>query len=77
MYLKISPKPSIFLSNKTSIASGVPSRPVTPVPPVVITAFIDSLSIHSEIIFLIGHHDHLKYQLSHKFQFGQVQVQCL
>ena len=52
-YLKISPKPSIFLSSNTSTASGVPSLPVTPVPPVVITTLIDFVSIHLEIILLI------------------------
>ena len=34
---KVSPKPSICFSNRPSSASGVTSRPVTPVPPVVIT----------------------------------------
>src|SRR5210317_1394913 len=34
---KVSPKPSIVLSSSGLTASGVPSRPVTPVPPVVMT----------------------------------------
>ena len=45
--LKTSPKPGIFLSAISSIASGVMSLPVKPVPPVVITTSISFLLIHS------------------------------
>ena len=45
---KVSPKPSIFFSNNPSSASGVTSRPVTPVPPVEITASMLGSSIHFE-----------------------------
>ena len=43
---KISPKPSMRFSNSPSSASGVTSRPVTPVPPVVITTSTLGSSIH-------------------------------
>ena len=43
-----SPNPSISLSSKTVTASGVLSRPVMPVPPVVITALMLSAAIHCE-----------------------------
>jgi len=39
--------PSMRFSNKGSIASGVTSRPVNPVPPVVITTSIDGSAIQS------------------------------
>ena len=42
----ISPKPSITLSNNGAIASGVPSRPVIPVPPVVRITSTFSSEIH-------------------------------
>ena len=42
--LKISPKPSIFLSNNTSIASGVTSSWVSPVPPEIKITWISGLS---------------------------------
>src|SRR3954470_11149621 len=42
---KVSPKPSIFFSNTLSKASGVTSRPVTPVPPVEITTSISGSAI--------------------------------
>ena len=45
--LKTSPNPGICLSAISSIASGVISLPVKPVPPVVITTSISFLLIHS------------------------------
>ena len=47
IFLKISPNPGICLSAISSIASGVISLPVKPVPPVVITTSISSFLIHS------------------------------
>ena len=43
-----SPKPSISLSNKTDAASGVPSLPVSPVPPDVIIISIAESAIHRD-----------------------------
>ena len=51
--LNNSPKPSIVLSAISSIASGVESRPVKPVPPVVIMASILRLVAHDKIVFFI------------------------
>ena len=52
--LKSSPKPSMVLSNKGANASGVLSRPVKPVPPVVMIACMLSLAIHCEAVDLIA-----------------------
>ena len=52
--LKSSPKPSMVLSNKGSNASGVLSRPVKPVPPVVMITCMLSLAIHCEVVDLIA-----------------------
>ena len=46
MVLKTSPKPGICLSAISSIASGVMSLPVRPVPPVVIITSMSLLLIH-------------------------------
>ena len=43
---KVSPKPSMRFSKSPSIASGATSRPVTPVPPVLITTSMPGSSIH-------------------------------
>jgi len=51
--LKVSPKPSISLSNKGLIASGVTSLAVIPVPPVVIITSIFGSVIQSLVYFLI------------------------
>ena len=52
--LKISPKPGIFLSAISSIASGVISLPVNPVPPVVIITSIFFFFNQDFRIFLIS-----------------------
>src|SRR5471030_2587448 len=51
---KVSPKPSIFFSNRDSKASGVTSRPVTPVPPVEITTSTVGSAIHSRSLVTIA-----------------------
>ena len=52
--LKISPKPGICLSAISSIASGVMSLPVNPVPPVVIMTSIFFWLVQSFKIFMIS-----------------------
>jgi hypothetical protein len=42
-----SPKPSIVLSSRGATASGVPSRPVRPVPPELITTCTDGSAIQA------------------------------
>ena len=54
IFLKTSPNPGICLSEISSIASGVISLPVNPVPPVVITTSIFFLLIHSFKIITIS-----------------------
>ena len=51
--LNNSPKPSIVFSAISFIASGVESRPVNPVPPVVIITSINLFDDHFKIIFFI------------------------
>ena len=43
-----SPNPPISWSNKTEAASGVPSRPVSPVPPEAITISTAGSAIHRD-----------------------------
>ena len=52
--LKTSPNPGIILSAISSIASGVMSLPVRPVPPVVIITSIFFFFDHNFMIFLIS-----------------------
>ena len=54
MYLNISPKPGIFLSAISSIASGVISLPVNPVPPVVIITSIFLIFILSLLVSAVA-----------------------
>ena len=66
IYLNISPKPGIFLSAISSIASGVISLPVNPVPPVVIITSIFLIFIQIFKIFLISFLLSLQISLSTK-----------
>ena len=52
--LNNSPNPSIILSRSGSMASGVPSDPVIPVPPLKMIASIYLFKIKSEATFLIA-----------------------
>src|SRR3989337_2002332 len=56
MRWKTAEKPSIRFSNSGSSASGVTSRPVKPVPPVVITASIAGSAIQPRTLAPIGPH---------------------
>src|SRR5690606_9182541 len=60
----ISPKPCISLSSSTATASGVPSRPVTPVPPVVITTSTPGSAIHADTTARIAYTSSLTMRFS-------------